>query len=68
MDEQKRREMQNDGIENTVEGKGTDLKGRVKDAAGSLTGDSSLEAEGKMDRAEGKIQEKVGDIQRKLSE
>lgn len=68
MDEQKRRNMQGDGVENSIQGKGKDLKGRVKGAAGSLTGDSSLEAEGKMDRVEGKIQEKVGDMQRKLSE
>ena len=36
-----------------------DAKGRVKEAAGSLTGDSSLKNEGKVDRASGKVKEGV---------
>lgn len=31
-----------------------DAKGRVKEAAGSLTGDDSLKREGKVDQASGK--------------
>ena len=54
------------GVENSAEGKVKDLKGRIKDAAGGLTGDESLQAEGKVDRAKGKIQDKVGKIQREL--
>jgi uncharacterized protein YjbJ (UPF0337 family) len=38
-----------------------DAKGRVKEAAGSLTGDDSLKNEGKVDRATGKVKEGVGD-------
>lgn len=34
-------------------------KGRVKEAAGSLTGDDSLKNEGKTDRAAGKAKDKV---------
>lgn len=56
------------GTENNVEGKGKDLKGRVKDAVGGLTGDSSLQAEGKLDRAEGNIQDKFGKAQREVGE
>ena len=51
------------GLENQVEGTAKDLKGRVKDAAGGLLGDSSLQGEGKLDRMEGKLQEKLGEVQ-----
>jgi uncharacterized protein YjbJ (UPF0337 family) len=54
------------GMDNSLEGKGKDLKGRVKDAIGGLTGDSKLQGEGKMDRLEGNLQDKLGDVQRKL--
>lgn len=64
--EQAMGEIREDGVENEVKGKGNDLKGRVKDAVGGLTGDGSLQAEGKMDRAKGKIQEKVGEAQQKI--
>jgi uncharacterized protein YjbJ (UPF0337 family) len=56
------------GIENQTEGKVDNLKGRVKDAAGGLTGDSSLQAEGKWDKTKGKVKDKVGEAQRKLDE
>ena len=49
-----------------------DAKGRVKEAAGSLTGDQSLKNEGKVDRASGaakdgieKLTDKVKDVMRK---
>jgi uncharacterized protein YjbJ (UPF0337 family) len=38
-----------------------DLKGRVKEAGGDLTGDKSLKNEGKVDRASGTVKDKVGD-------
>jgi uncharacterized protein YjbJ (UPF0337 family) len=36
-----------------------DAKGRVKEAAGSLTGDDDLKREGKVDQATGKAKEGV---------
>jgi uncharacterized protein YjbJ (UPF0337 family) len=39
-----------------------DAKGRVKEAAGNLTGDKDLKNEGKLDQAEGKIKEGVDNI------
>jgi uncharacterized protein YjbJ (UPF0337 family) len=54
------------GLENNLEGAGKDLKGRVKDAVGGLTGDTSLQGEGKLDRLEGKLQDKLGDAERSL--
>jgi uncharacterized protein YjbJ (UPF0337 family) len=50
--------------ENSLKGFGNDLKGKVKDAAGGLTGDTSLQAEGKWDQLKGKAQKKIGEIQR----
>jgi uncharacterized protein YjbJ (UPF0337 family) len=36
-------------------------KGRLKGAAGELTGDRSLKNEGKVDKASGSVKDKVGD-------
>ena len=38
-----------------------DAKGRVKEAAGDLTGDQELKNEGKVDKASGAVKDKVGD-------
>jgi uncharacterized protein YjbJ (UPF0337 family) len=54
------------GVDNNLRGKGKGLKGRLKDAAGGLTNDSSLQAEGKLDKLKGKVQDKVGDVQRRV--
>jgi uncharacterized protein YjbJ (UPF0337 family) len=43
------------------DGTGDDLKGRVKEAGGDLTGDQELKNEGKVDRATGKVKDTVGD-------
>jgi uncharacterized protein YjbJ (UPF0337 family) len=40
-------------------GKSDELKGRVKEAAGALTGDKKLKREGKADQAVGKIKQTV---------
>ncbi len=39
-----------------------DLKGRVKQAGGDLTGDESLKNEGKVDQASGKAKDAVGGV------
>ena len=36
-----------------------DAKGRVKEAAGSLTGDDDLKREGKVDQATGKVKDGI---------
>jgi len=38
-------------------GKTDELKGRVKEAAGALTGDEKLKEEGQLDQAVGKIKQ-----------
>ena len=43
-----------------------ELKGRVKEAGGDLTGDRELKNEGKVDRASGKVKDAVGDTADKV--
>jgi uncharacterized protein YjbJ (UPF0337 family) len=43
-------------------GKSDEMKGRVKEAAGALTGDKKLKQEGATDQAAGKIKQKVGKV------
>ncbi|MEA2219743.1 MAG: hypothetical protein QOJ35_2369 [Solirubrobacteraceae bacterium] len=45
-----------------------EAKGRVKEAAGDLTGDRELKNEGKVDRASGKVKDAVGDTADKAKE
>jgi uncharacterized protein YjbJ (UPF0337 family) len=66
MDERKR-DLEDQGVDNKVRGLGKDVKGRIKDAGGGLTGDTGMQAEGKWDRIKGKVQGKVGDIQRRAA-
>ena len=45
-----------------------DAKGRIKEAAGDLTGDEDLEREGKVDQATGKVKDAVGDVSDKVKD
>jgi uncharacterized protein YjbJ (UPF0337 family) len=45
-----------------VEGAAEQAKGKIKEVAGKITGDSKTEAEGKADQLKGKIQNTVGGI------
>jgi uncharacterized protein YjbJ (UPF0337 family) len=45
-----------------------DAKGRVKEAAGDLTGDKDLQREGKVDQAAGDVKDKVGDAADKVKD
>lgn len=45
-----------------------EAKGRVKEAAGTLTGDQDLKDEGKVDRATGKVKDAVGGVADKAKE
>ena len=42
--------------------------GRIKEAAGSLTGNDDLRNEGKVERASGEIKEKAGDAVDKVKD
>lgn len=41
--------------------KAEELKGRTKEAAGDVTGDESLQREGKVDQAASTVKEKAGE-------
>ncbi len=45
-----------------------ELKGRVKEAGGALTGDDSLKNEGKVDRATGSVKDAVGGVADKVKD
>jgi uncharacterized protein YjbJ (UPF0337 family) len=49
-----------------IKGMGDQAKGNLKEAAGKVTGDSKLQAEGKMDRAKGKMENAVGGLKDSL--
>lgn len=57
------------GIDDKAENQGTDIKGRAKEAAGSITGDEELKNEGRADQAEAsvkkageKVKDAIGDV------
>ncbi len=52
------------GIQDQIEGKLHNLKGKVKEKTGKLTNDPDLEAEGKAEEVAGKVQEKVGQVKK----
>lgn len=45
-----------------TEGAARQTGGKIKEAAGKLTGDEKLKAEGRADRAGGKVQNAVGGV------
>jgi uncharacterized protein YjbJ (UPF0337 family) len=45
-----------------IEGSAEQAKGKIKEVAGKVTGDTKLESEGKADKAAGKIQNAVGGV------
>jgi uncharacterized protein YjbJ (UPF0337 family) len=45
-----------------VKGAADKAKGAIKDAAGKVTGDRKLQAEGKMDKAKGELHKTAGDV------
>lgn len=49
-------------------GKGEEMKGRVKEAAGALTGDEKLKREGKIDQAAGKTKQAVEKVVEKAKD
>jgi uncharacterized protein YjbJ (UPF0337 family) len=53
---------------NITKGTERDIKGRIKEAAGALTGNKRLKAEGKLQGAAGRAQRKLGKAQQKFEE
>jgi uncharacterized protein YjbJ (UPF0337 family) len=51
-----------------VEGAATNIKGKVKEGVGKMTGDSKTQAEGQADQIKGKTQNAVGGLKDKARE
>jgi uncharacterized protein YjbJ (UPF0337 family) len=47
-----------------IEGNLHELKGKVKEKAGQVTGNPDLTAEGQSEKLDGQVQEKVGQIKK----
>jgi uncharacterized protein YjbJ (UPF0337 family) len=58
-------ETKGDGMADS--GSGDETKGRIKEAAGDLTGDKDLQREGKLDQTEGKAKDLVDKARDKVS-
>lgn len=51
---------------NTVKGVGNQVAGNAKEAAGKLTGDKTLEAEGRLQELKGDAQRAAGKVEEKI--
>ena len=51
-----------------VEGTGTNIKGKIKEGVGKMTGDAKTEVEGQADQVKGKAQNAVGGAKDKARE
>lgn len=49
-----------------VEGAAKNIGGNIKEAAGKVTGDEKLKAEGRAEQVEGKVQNAVGGVKDSL--
>jgi uncharacterized protein YjbJ (UPF0337 family) len=61
-------EIRKDAIDEQARGKMENLKGKIKEGAGKLTGDRELESEGQVDQAEGTIRDKTGKVVRNVND
>ncbi|HEX3905709.1 MAG TPA: CsbD family protein [Polyangia bacterium] len=55
-----------DDLKRDIKGKVDDIKGRVKEAIGALTGNKETQAEGTVERSAGAANEKVAEVERKV--
>ena len=56
-------DLRNDGLTNQVKGAAKEASGKLRNAVGGLTGDTSEQFKGKAKEMEGKVQRKVGEVQ-----
>jgi uncharacterized protein YjbJ (UPF0337 family) len=61
------KDLRDKGAENQAEGFGKRVEGRARNIAGSITGDDSEQAKGKLKEMGGKAQQKIGKMQGKAS-
>ncbi len=56
-----------DSNKDHAEGLGDQIKGKVEQAVGGLTGDRKTQAEGAVDEGKGSVQQGVGDLKDKVA-
>ena len=56
-------DLRDDGLKNQVKGAAKEVGGKVRNAVGGLTGNTSEQMKGKAKELEGKAQRKIGDVQ-----
>ena len=59
-------DLTNDGLENQAKGLGKQVEGKVRNAMGGLTGNTSEQLKGKAKDLEGKAQRKIGETEEDL--
>ena len=55
-----------DGLENQAKGKAKEVQGKVRNAVGDLTDDTSEQIKGKAKEMEGKTQRKIGEAEENI--
>ena len=61
-------DLKREGIEDRVKGTVKEGEGRVRNAVGGLTGDTSEQIKGKAQELKGKVQRKVGEAETDVSD
>ena len=56
-------DLKREGFEDRVKGTAKEGEGRIRDAVGGLTGDSSEQLKGKAQQVKGKVQRKIGEAE-----
>jgi uncharacterized protein YjbJ (UPF0337 family) len=62
------RSLEKEGLKDSLAGKAREVKGKIKDAMGGLTGDSDTQVEGKVDEVTGKVQDAWGKTERNTAQ
>jgi uncharacterized protein YjbJ (UPF0337 family) len=60
--------LKKESTEQEIKGVGQQVKGKIQEGAGKVTGDDDLEAEGNLNQAGGRVREKLGETGRKVSD
>lgn len=61
-----KKDLATEGEKDRIEGAGNVAGGRIRNAVGGLTGDSSEQAKGKAQEIKGKVQDAVGKAKQRL--
>ena len=54
-------DLNRDGVENQIKGSASEVEGKIRNAVGGLTGDTSEQIKGKAQELKGKVQRKIGE-------